>query len=51
MQATGKRLIQYVGSVALSDIKNMKHREAVKAFCDKTEQDVRSQFHDAPKAK
>ncbi|KAK2757982.1 hypothetical protein FQN54_004388 [Arachnomyces sp. PD_36] len=39
MQATGRRLIQYVGSVALSDIKNPKHRDAVNAFCNNLEQE------------
>ncbi|GAB1195920.1 hypothetical protein APSETT444_005185 [Aspergillus pseudonomiae] len=46
MQATGRRFIQYVGGVALSDIKNVKHREAVRAFGDQVEQDVRSHRYD-----
>lgn len=40
MQATGKRLIQYVGNVALADIQNATHREAVSTFCAKIEQEV-----------
>ncbi|KAI3016057.1 hypothetical protein CBS147347_10873 [Aspergillus niger] len=39
MQATGKRLIQYVGNVALADIQNATHREAVSAFCARIEQE------------
>ncbi|MCJ1485509.1 hypothetical protein MMC06_005683 [Schaereria dolodes] len=33
MFASARRLIQYVGSVALEDIKNVNHRESVKTFC------------------
>ncbi|KAE8349568.1 hypothetical protein BDV28DRAFT_160385 [Aspergillus coremiiformis] len=39
MQATRKRLIQYVGGVALSDIKNIMHRDAARALCEKVEQE------------
>lgn len=41
MFASGKRLIQYVGSVALTDIKSVAHREAVEAFCKEQEEAVR----------